>query len=214
MRRVTRILVWSLRAAFALLAMVTAFFGVRSYVAGDVVSRSGYASPPAAGHVAQQFWSHKGKVLFYVIETDVVGDAGGRPSHPQEPIRVRHARTNTAGGGWGPFVGTPRPGVVDRWSGFNAARVSSSRRVWRSEFGPPKAGPNATQVERLTLIGLPHWCLFAAFAAWPTLSLWRWRRARNRVTDGRCGLCGYDLRAGHIRCPECGNPVATSRGAN
>jgi hypothetical protein len=35
-------------------------------------------------------------------------------------------------------------------------------------------------------------------------ALVRGRRRRARVRRGLCAACGYDLRGGHARCPECG----------
>jgi hypothetical protein len=32
----------------------------------------------------------------------------------------------------------------------------------------------------------------------------RYVRSRNRERKGHCGNCGYDLRASHGPCPECG----------
>lgn len=46
----------------------------------------------------------------------------------------------------------------------------------------------------------------------PPLAWWiRKRRRRRRTSEGRCLVCGYDLRASTGRCPECGSPIpATS----
>jgi hypothetical protein len=52
------------------------------------------------------------------------------------------------------------------------------------------------------------WCLLAAcFSFFPSRWGFRWWRQRvrhNRMADGRCPDCGYDLRATPGRCPECG----------
>ena len=32
---------------------------------------------------------------------------------------------------------------------------------------------------------------------------------RSRASEGRCPLCGYDLRATPARCPECGHQPST-----
>jgi hypothetical protein len=48
------------------------------------------------------------------------------------------------------------------------------------------------------------------------VALFLWRRSDSKdrgklaSSDGEyCHECGYDLRAGHERCPECGTPVPT-----
>ena len=64
---------------------------------------------------------------------------------------------------------------------------------------------------------LPLWMPFAATVL-PGLFLWRRRRRALWMDAGRCGACGYELRAtlANAPCPECGlrsPPVGASRGA-
>ncbi len=60
---------------------------------------------------------------------------------------------------------------------------------------------------------IPYWALLAGFAFLPALAMgrlfrgWRWRR------NGRCRVCGYDLRHGTGRCPECGDAIGGTKGA-
>jgi hypothetical protein len=54
---------------------------------------------------------------------------------------------------------------------------------------------------------LPYW-LIGLLASTPLMpSVWRWARHRQRVGDGLCSQCGYDLRHTTDRCPECGQAV-------
>lgn len=57
------------------------------------------------------------------------------------------------------------------------------------------------------LIQFPVWALMVPTMV--VLGIARWKTSRHRrrrmwIKEGRCGGCGYDLRASPIRCPECG----------
>jgi hypothetical protein len=62
------------------------------------------------------------------------------------------------------------------------------------------------------LVALPCWLLACLSAIFPSIAIWRHRKARRRARQGLCPRCGYDLRATPERCPECGrlSPGATS----
>jgi predicted amidophosphoribosyltransferase len=44
-------------------------------------------------------------------------------------------------------------------------------------------------------------------AAMPAKRFYVWARSRRRTRRGLCAGCGYDLRGGGQRCPECGRPI-------
>jgi len=57
------------------------------------------------------------------------------------------------------------------------------------------------------LFRVPYWLLAILLAIPPILwsaQFFRLRRRRNRIRNGLCPQCGYDLRATPDRCPECG----------
>jgi hypothetical protein len=53
-------------------------------------------------------------------------------------------------------------------------------------------------------IHLPYWLIALTAAALPGVWMARFLRERRLWLRGRCGTCGYDLRATPDRCPECG----------
>ena len=55
---------------------------------------------------------------------------------------------------------------------------------------------------------IPLWMIALVAAVMPARWMVNWRRVRirqSRIEQGRCGECGYDLRATLEKCPECGS---------
>jgi len=81
---------------------------------------------------------------------------------------------------------------------------SFSYHYWHS--GPPQL-PVGEYFYNFQAV-IPDWSIVLASALLP--AWWGVRRLRRRRIPGAppvCSRCGYDLRGGHDRCPECGEPT-------
>ena len=121
----------------------------------------------------------------------------------QHQLRDRLAPTRTLPGGGvvttvirdsrrpGPLIGLRLRGTPDQL----AAAAATVRRMERENL--------AIDLTTGGVLGL-----LAGLAFLAARGLWRRGvRGRRRRLDGLCPACGYDLRGGHIACPECGRPV-------
>lgn len=58
--------------------------------------------------------------------------------------------------------------------------------------------------DQYVAISFPHWLAVLIFGILPFRWYRQLRRGQRNAATGRCGVCGYDLRATPDRCPECG----------
>jgi hypothetical protein len=91
---------------------------------------------------------------------------------------------------------------------------SQEGRTWRhfGGFGVVHASPNDLFMPFRSgrILMLPGWVPIVILLVMPLASLRAWLRKRrrgNRLVDGLCLNCGYDLRASRERCPECRKSV-------
>ena len=74
-----------------------------------------------------------------------------------------------------------------------------ARGGWRTRLGFTASGGGG-----IVGVAVPFWFLCLLFALPPAATLALRRRAKRRAAEGKCRVCGYDLRATPERCPECG----------
>lgn len=106
------------------------------------------------------------------------------------------------------------PGAPPRRTLRNYGFVAThtDRLVYRDEIHTYLYSPGvaATRiVERITLVNLRNIFLLLLIVPLIHAGIWYRHRRRERLKldgIGRCGKCGYDLRATTGACPECGAP--------
>jgi len=56
---------------------------------------------------------------------------------------------------------------------------------------------------------VPDWLLVGLASLLPVRLILRLQRRKRWIGGGMCSFCGYDLRSTSLRCPECGQSIAT-----
>jgi hypothetical protein len=166
--------------ATAVVASVVIFFATfilwaRSYYRADEVSYTTH-TPHTAGVVSVT--SEKGRVVGVSVTY-----------RPNVPL-------------WD-FRGPPK-----RVWQFGSPPVSESPSllVTHGPFQTIGLGPVSGSYFGLDFVGasVPHFFIALLSLPLPLLAFRRWRRRRRFEREGLCRVCGYDLRASAVRCPECG----------
>ena len=133
-------------------------------------------------HIIADQLSQGGIGWYVLINSDhgvlayVIGDES-TPLDPPYPWRRNSVRGATFGGGFDATVGSSV-------SHFKSGTTPVRQRAW----------------------WVSHWVICAAtipLPLWCSVGLSK-RKRRQRLKEGRCLACGYDLRGTPNRCPECG----------
>jgi hypothetical protein len=143
---------------------------------------------------------------------------------PREPAKVfngddprRIFRIRSAGGHWSVGWIRFRPWLDP----VTAADKDDAPTRWRFDHAfdfPPygDVGGNVTGLRAMLFVDprsgvvnswgviLPFWPPATLLATLPLIAAARFTRRRRLISKGTCIVCGYDLRATPVRCPECG----------
>jgi len=99
---------------------------------------------------------------------------------------------------------------VQRGTGIGARPQSHVFQFYSVEISPP-GGSVGVGVRKWQVVAAPNWLLMLLTASIP--AMWAAHKAavairnRRRLRHGLCVACGYDIRAGHDCCPECGRSL-------
>lgn len=175
------------RGVLAILGLMVLVLWVRSYQAGDAIC---YFGPPRGFELL----SRRGDLGLYLysgfenVRTPWLWKRSG--SSQRYSIDTEHAYNGQhAGREFGPVLG-----II----------LIKGGTYYRNPIGDTTAHVEWHE------FGAPHWMVAAAMLAWPVYcAAIPWRRrlvVERRRAAGLCLNCGYDLRGGGARCPECGSP--------
>jgi len=172
--------------------LLSAGFWIRSFTHKDHI---GFERHATAGEVE-------------IYETLILGSHDGRLGLYYYRTSRGHAEFFKATGVWVPVIRSfraapsplyPAPMVFD-------TRPISERTFAGIQWGKGRVGyPGSSQDG--WAVAVPFWLVQALLTCAGFVVLRKFLVRRRRTTDGgspRCEKCGYDLRAGHMHCPECG----------
>jgi len=170
-----------------LLGAATAALWVRSYWIGERLDWS-------VGKGQRRLYIEQGRVTF--LSAPLVGMNGKHyEGWNSAPVGTR----------WYVDDGTTW-GIDQRsatWAGFK-----STNGTYASILDEAGVGSSLSQRPRYWVLVVPCWFFVVICLPLPVcFVLVELRRFRRRAI-GRCPVCGYDLRASSIRCPECGTAIS------
>jgi hypothetical protein len=202
MKRFRRRLFNWLVALSVLLFLATIAFWVRSYWRGDEfyiqrqMHRWEFAS--SSGVLEASVKQRYPAEITYSAKAPPKIRFTGPPQSYGDELTVRHFDINTRSQA-GPW---PRSGPFLYRLGFQwdiESTISVTGRL------PNRIEKSPADVGRF--VGVPTWFVTILAALLPSAWIagkYRHRRQKQRLANGQCINCGYDLRATPDRCPECG----------
>ena len=107
----------------------------------------------------------------------------------------------------------PSAGITKGWTPY--FQPVGTRRSWLNSVGGVKwrfLGAGFAWTASQWMLVIPHWVLILVAA--PLAAIWLYRLRDwwlHRHGPGHCMNCGYDLRASHNSCPECGASVRANQ---
>jgi hypothetical protein len=192
MRRALNILLNALAFLSLLLCVASAVFWVRSYSGSDFVTRSApVRSSSLFRHSRDYTLSFELGQIRWTAETRSMFISSRRRAVAAPEIGKSYwncGRTE---------IEEWRLSPPDR-SFWNRLGFSS----WSLEMVSPYPLDDAH------VWSVPAWLAVAVSAILPAVRMRAWKLRRRLKTMGRCVVCGYDLRATPLRCPECGTIVS------